>query len=105
MSSVCVCVGGGEGPGNVFSRQCRQRAIRTIRTYLEKQLDPKGPIASQGGPVPVFLRKHIATCNFPKWSGPPVPPLDPPMNGSLNFELVLRMANGQIGISFMTKSQ
>ena len=33
---------------------------------LEKQLDP---IASQGGSVTVFLRKHIATCDFPGGGG------------------------------------
>ena len=34
-----------------------------------------GPIASLGGSVPEFLRKHIATCHFPGEvrSGPPVP--------------------------------
>ena len=30
-----------------------------------------GPIASRGGSVPEFLRKHIATCDFPGvWRGP-----------------------------------
>ena len=30
-------------------------------------MDPRGPIASLGGSVPVLLRKHIhvATCDFP----------------------------------------
>ena len=32
---------------------------------LEKQLDPLGPIASQGGSVPVNLRKPIANWDFP----------------------------------------
>ena len=52
---------------------------------------PRGPIASQGGSVPVFLRKLKATCDFPgvcvcRGSEPPPPPppphpppLDPPM--------------------------
>ena len=37
---------------------------RATQTYLEKQLDPRGPIASQREYVPVFLRKPIATCDF-----------------------------------------
>ena len=36
-----------------------------VRTSLEKQLDPRGPIASRGRSVPVFLRKPIASCDFP----------------------------------------
>ena len=32
-------------------------------------MDPLGPIASRGGSVPVFLRKHIATCDFPGGGG------------------------------------
>ena len=35
-----------------------------IRTSLEKQLVLRGPIASQGLSVPVFLRKPTATCDF-----------------------------------------
>ena len=35
---------------------------------------------TQGESVPDFLRKPIATCDFPWGSGPPVPPLDPQMN-------------------------
>ena len=34
---------------------------------------PRSPIASQGGSVPVFLRKHIATCDFPGGSVAPAP--------------------------------
>ena len=36
-------------------------------------------IAFRGGSVPEFLRKPIATCDFPEGSGPLVPPLDLPM--------------------------
>ena len=32
---------------------------------LENQLDPRGSIAFRGGSVPDFLRKPIATCDFP----------------------------------------
>ena len=48
------------------SEWVHQRKIqRAVRTYLEKQLDPLGPTASRGGSVPEFLRKPIATCDFP----------------------------------------
>ena len=33
---------------------------------IEKQLDPRGPIASRGGSAPVLLKKPIATCDFPR---------------------------------------
>ena len=36
-----------------------------VRTSLEEQLDPRGPIASRGGSILVFLRKPIATCDSP----------------------------------------
>ena len=32
------------------------------------------PIAFQGGSIPVFLRRPIATCDFRGSSGPPCPP-------------------------------
>ena len=50
-----------------FSRCFSHQRIsqRTVRTSLEKQLDPIGPISSRGGSVPVFLRTTIATCDFP----------------------------------------
>ena len=37
--------------------------------------NPMGPIASEGVSVPEFLRKHIATCDFPERVGgePPAP--------------------------------
>ena len=44
-----------------------------VWTPLEKQLELRGPISSQGAPIPVFLRKHIANCDFPGGSWPPVP--------------------------------
>ena len=34
---------------------------RAERTFLKKQLDTRGPIASRGGSVPVFLRKPKTT--------------------------------------------
>ena len=37
---------------------------RGVRTSLEEQLDPYGPIASREGSVPVFLRKYIYLCLF-----------------------------------------
>ena len=42
---------------------------RLVRTSLLKQLDPLGPIASQGRYVPVFIRKPIITCDFPVGRG------------------------------------
>ena len=54
---------------------------RAVQTSLEKQLD-LSPIASGGGSVPVFLRKSIATCDFPGgWGGGP-DPLSPPLGRS-----------------------
>ena len=55
-----------------------------LRTSLEKQLDPRGPIAYQGVSVPAFLTKPMATCGFQGGGGgggsrPCVPSLDPPM--------------------------
>ena len=44
----------------------------------QKQLDPQGPIASQGGSIPVFLRKAIATYDF-TWGILPPPPPPPPL--------------------------
>ena len=69
-------LGGGEGG---FSHQ--QISQRAIRTSFEKQLDPKGPIASRGGVgvVPEFVRKPIVTCDFPGGADPLPPSLDPPM--------------------------
>ena len=34
----------------------------------------RGPIAFRGGSLPEFLRKPIATCDFPEGFGPLVPP-------------------------------
>ena len=66
--------------GSVFflflSFFCHQRILqRAVRTALEKQLDPMGPIASQGTSVTEFLRNPIATCEFPGGFGPYVPRL------------------------------
>ena len=48
-----------------FSSFIHQRIIQgVVRTSLEKQLDPRGPIASRGWSVPVVFSKPIATCSF-----------------------------------------
>ena len=53
---------------------------RTVRASLEKQFDPKGPIASRGEFLPAFLRKPlIATCDFSRGSGPPANPTPTPV--------------------------
>ena len=53
-------------PNNLF---CYQRiSKRAVRTSFEKQLD-LGLIASQGGSVPVFIRKSIATFDLPAVGG------------------------------------
>ena len=44
---------------------------------------PEGPNCFLRGSVPVFLRKPIATFDFAGESGPPVPPLDLPMYGTI----------------------
>ena len=51
-----------------FSHQRSSKSA--VRTSLEKQLDV-GSIASRGGSVPVFLRKHtcITTCDLPGGGG------------------------------------
>ena len=57
--------------------------VINVRTSLEKQLDPMGPIASRGvSMIPKFLRQPIATYDLlgGERSGPPAPP--PP--GSAN---------------------
>ena len=49
---------------------------RAVRTFLEKKLDPLGPIASRGGGGGfrrVSVTKPIATCDFPVGGGPPAP--------------------------------
>ena len=48
----------------------------TVRTSHLKQLDPKGPIASRGGSIPVFLRKPTATEDFPEGVQTPCLPSD-----------------------------
>ena len=69
------------GPDN-FLKHCTEGGVRTC---LEKQLDPRGPIASREtiGPersncfsrvsVSVFLREHIVTWDFPEVYGPVSP--------------------------------
>ena len=66
----CQGVGGG-GP-TFFSHQ--RISQRTAWTSLEKQLDPMGPMASRWGSVPEFLRKPIATYDFPGWGSGPLSP-------------------------------
>ena len=62
------------GGGGVSNQHVSQKAIRTT---LETQLDPMGPIASRGGSLKVFLRESFATCDFAAGSRPP-----PPTSGS-----------------------
>ena len=53
-------------PGNIlFCLSHQHISQRALQTSLEQQLDPRGPIAALGGSVPDFLRKPIATCDFP----------------------------------------
>ena len=71
------------GSENCFSHQ--HTSQRAVRTSIKMQLEPLGPIAPQGESVPVLLRKHISTCNFPVLEGGGLnpllqPPLDPHMN-------------------------
>ena len=54
-------------PDNVFcfvySHQRISQSI--VWTSLQKQLDPRGPIASEGVSLPIRLRKPLTTCDFP----------------------------------------
>ena len=43
-----------------FSKQRAPQSV--VQTSLKKQ---RGPIASQGRSIPIFLRKRVATCDFP----------------------------------------
>ena len=83
MSSRWGGMGGGS-PDIVF---CHRHMLQgAVRTSLEKQLGPRGPIASRGGGVGgggvgTSISKGTSTdaCDFP-WegdSGRPDPPLDP----------------------------
>ena len=63
---VCEWGGGGGRVPKMFFFLSHQLISRTS---LRKQLDQRGPIASQGEAVPVFLRKPIAICDS-------CPPLD-----------------------------
>ena len=53
----------GVGPGN-FCFSIQRISQRVVQTSLENQLDPRCPIASRGGFVPVVLKKHLSTCDF-----------------------------------------
>ena len=68
---VCVCVGGGGLDNGFFCQECISQ--RAVWTSLEKQLDLRGPIAFRGVSVPEFIRKPIATCDFPGVGRSPVP--------------------------------
>ena len=46
---------------------------RIVQISIEKQLDSMSPIASREGSVPDFLRKPIATCDFPGGADQPPP--------------------------------
>ena len=68
--------GGGSPEVIIFSHQ--RILERSVRTSPVKHLGSKGPFASRGGSVPVFLREHIATCDFPRMDGVWTPCLTPP---------------------------
>ena len=77
LSCVCVCVWGGGGG-------FLQRFLFVpLVINAGEAIGPKGgSIASRGRSVPDFLRKPIATCDFPGGGGPdPLshPPFDPRM--------------------------
>ena len=55
----------------VFGHQHISESI--VRTSLEKQLGPRGPISTLEGSALDILRKPIATCDFQGRSGPPAP--------------------------------
>ena len=75
------CLGGSRkfrrgGPDNL----CINALHRGQRTNLSREtIGPERSNCFLRGSVPVFLRGHIVTCDFPGVSGSPVPPLDPPM--------------------------
>ena len=82
--------GGGRGSDYVFSHQCISQ--RVVRTSLEKQLDPMGPIVSLRVSITVFLRKTKANCDFSVASRPGSPTLDTPMiqlDSRLNVKLLM----------------
>ena len=60
---------------NIFHIGCTDLPREAIgpKDLLEKQLDPRGPISSRGGPYQFLLRKHLATCDFPGCSEPWLP--------------------------------
>ena len=62
------------GPDNVFFYFKSLTYFTEGRTNLTGEaIGPWGPIAPRGGSVPVFLRKPIATCDFPGGSESPFP--------------------------------
>ena len=48
-------------------------------------IGPYGPIAPRGGTMPAFIRKPVATCDFPVGGGGN---LDPPMTDNMSFYCV-----------------
>ena len=74
------------GWSRFFSHQ--RISQRVVRTSLEKQLDPRGPNASRGGPYQIYKATSVwplvifQVCECVVWwggVGPPAPSLDPPM--------------------------
>ena len=63
---------------------------RVVQTCLEKQLDPRGPIASQGWSVPVFLRRGVWT------------PVLPPSGSTFDVSLLKHMQFSIFLIEHMT---
>ena len=94
------------GPDNVFFSPffCHQRiSERAVRTALEKQLDPRGPIASRRGSVQEFIRKSIATCYYPVGGPDPLPHprwIRPRWIDSVKLSLLISNCVGYFSISW-----
>ena len=93
----------GEGGGDLtffvlFINRHQHISQRAVLTSFERHLDP------EWGSVPVFLRKPKATCDFAdgEGSGPPVPPLGPPMsvdNNCIKTSILSRASSDYLIIS------
>ena len=74
------------GSENFFSHQSNKR---TVRTTIEKQLDPMGPIASRWGPFSIFKEtyKQLVILQGRGVRTPCPPPLDLPMLQQTRLEI------------------
>ena len=83
------------GPDHVFYHSQHHILQRVVCTSFKKQLDPRCPIASRGGSVPAFLRKHSNLWFSKGWGGggggvrTQVPPLDLPMRRIIEWTQLL----------------